>query len=253
MLATRTLTLTEIDRYHDDGYVSLGRVLDDDDIAELTEEERRFRPALGYGSTTLLVVVQLCDVSEPIRRVCTRGRHIPMVAQLLGPDLCLTHTQLLTKLPDQPGTSAAIAFHQDNGYGRLDPMTDVTVWIAVTEAVQANGGLRIVPGSHRHGLAEHGRDDGNRALRRASGGEGAVAVDLGPGEAVAFSGLTMHGSGPNDTATARVGFYARYCEPDVRMLSEGGRSVLDDPHSWMVAGHARYGGEGVATGDGPPN
>ncbi len=69
-----------------------------------------------------------------------------MVAQLMGPNVCLTHTQLLTKLPDGPNTSAAIAFHQDNGYGRLDPMTDVTVWIAVTEAVQFNGGLSIVPG-----------------------------------------------------------------------------------------------------------
>jgi hypothetical protein len=31
----------------------------------------------------------------------------------------------------------------------------------------------------------------------------------------------------------------RYCTPDVRMMSEGGRPVLDDPHSWMVAGEAQ--------------
>jgi hypothetical protein len=251
VLANRTLTPAEIGRYREDGFVSLGSVLDAEDLGDLLEEERRFRPSRGYGSQTLLVVVQLCDVSEPIRRACTQGRHIPMVRQLLGPDVCLTHTQLLTKLPDRDDTSAAIAFHQDNGYGHLDPMTDVTVWVAVTEAVEANGGLRIVPGSHRHGLLDHGRDAGNPALRRASDGEGAVVVDLAPGEAVAFSGLTMHGSGPNRTGEARIGFYARYCEPQVRMLGEGGRPVLDDPHSWMVAGAAPYRGEGVATGDGP--
>lgn len=237
-MPTRLLTDEEIARYHRDGYVPLGRVLDDADIDELLVEEARFRPSSGYGSTTLLVTMQLCDTSEPIRRVCTSGPHIAMVAQLMGPNVCLTHTQLLTKLPDGPGTSAAIAFHQDNGYGRLDPMTDVTVWIAVTEAVQANGGLRIVPGSHTGGLVDHAADDVNRALRKAATGDDAVAVDLAPGEGVAFSGLTLHGSGPNQTDRARVGFYARYCEPHVRMISEGGRCVLDDPHSWMVAGAA---------------
>src|SRR5262249_2244224 len=175
-------------------------------------EEARFRPDAGCGWQRLFVTMQLCEGPEPIRRVCTSGPHIPMVAQLMGPNVCLTHTQLLTKLPDRADTSAAIAFHQDNGYGRLDPMTDVTVWIAVTEAVQANGGLRIVPGSHAHGLIEHGSDDVNPVLRKASDGEDAVPVDLAPGEGVAFSGLTVHGSGPNRTGGPRVGFYARYCE-----------------------------------------
>jgi len=32
--------------------------------------------------------------------------------------------------------------------------------------------------------------------------------------------------------------YARYCEPHARLIDEGGRAVLDDPHSWMVAGEA---------------
>ena len=36
----------------------------------------------------------------------------------------------------------------------------------------------------------------------------------------------------------RTGFYVRYCEPHVRMMGEGGRPVLEDGHSWMVAGSA---------------
>lgn len=32
--------------------------------------------------------------------------------------------------------------------------------------------------------------------------------------------------------------FVRYCDPHVKMVSEGGRAVLDDPHSWMVAGEA---------------
>jgi ectoine hydroxylase-related dioxygenase (phytanoyl-CoA dioxygenase family) len=65
-----------------------------------------------------------------------------------------------------------------------------------------------------------------------------VCVPLRAGEAVAFTGLTVHGSGPNRSDRPRTGFYVRYCEPHVRMLSEGGRPVLEDGHSWMVAGSA---------------
>jgi ectoine hydroxylase-related dioxygenase (phytanoyl-CoA dioxygenase family) len=60
------------------------------------------------------------------------------------------------------------------------------------------------------------------------------------GEAVAFSGQTLHASGPNLTDQQRVGLFARYCEPHVIMVTEGNRPVLEDGHSWMVLGE--YGG-----------
>jgi ectoine hydroxylase-related dioxygenase (phytanoyl-CoA dioxygenase family) len=182
--------------------------------------------------------MQLCHRSAPVRRTCVAGRHVPLVAQLLGPNVCLTHTQFLTKLPDGDDTRSDIPWHQDNGYGRLDPMTDVTVWLALTDADERNGGLSLVPGSHRAGLLDHGAAGVNPLLRESAAAGEPVAVPLRAGEAVAFSGLTVHGSGPNRSDRPRTGFYARYCEPTVRMLGEGGRAVLEDGHSWMVAGEA---------------
>jgi ectoine hydroxylase-related dioxygenase (phytanoyl-CoA dioxygenase family) len=229
-------------RYRDDGYVRLGRIVAEDERAALLAEEARFRPRLGYGTRenrTLLVSMQLCHRSEPVRRMCTAGAHVPLVVQLLGPDVCLTHTQFLTKLPDLDGSRSDIPWHQDNGYGRLEPMTDVTVWLALTDADESNGGLYVVPGSHRRELLAHGPAGVNPWLRESPAPGDAVAVPLRAGEAVAFSGLTVHGSGPNRSRGPRTGFYARYCEPGARMLSEDGRPVLDDPHSWMVAGEAR--------------
>ena len=69
-----------------------------------------------------------------------------MVVQLLGPDVCLTHNQFLTKLPDHDGTHSDIPMHQDNGYGRLEPPDDVTVWVALTDTNLRNGCLYVVPG-----------------------------------------------------------------------------------------------------------
>jgi ectoine hydroxylase-related dioxygenase (phytanoyl-CoA dioxygenase family) len=240
-----TLTDEQLLQYHDDGYVVLGKVLGDDDIAELLAEEERLRPPRGYGAEgnrTLVVSMQHSHRSAAVRRVCLSGGQIPSVIQLLGPDVCLTHNQFLTKLPDAPDTHSDIPMHQDNGYGRLEPPEDVTVWIALTPVTLDNGCLRVVPGSHRVGLLDHGAAGINPALREARAAGAPVAVELGPGEALAFTGLTLHGSGPNLTNAARTAFYVRYCAPHVRMMSEGGKPVLDDGHSWMVAGQASDGG-----------
>jgi phytanoyl-CoA hydroxylase len=236
-----TLDEARLREYRELGYLRLGSIVTAAEREALLAEEARFRPRLGYGTRenrTLLVSMQLCHRSEPVRRMCTAGRHVPLVVQLLGPNVCLTHTQFLTKLPDGEGTRSDIPWHQDNGYGRLEPMTDVTVWLALTDADERNGGLWIVPGSHRRGLLEHGQAGVNPLLRESAAAGDAVAVPLRAGEAVAFSGLTVHGSGANRSERPRTGFYARYCEPGVRMLSEGGRPVLEDAHSWMVAGEA---------------
>lgn len=237
----RPLDASEIETYHQQGWLNLGRLVDPAAIAELIAQEERFRLDLGYGASenqNLRVNIQLCDRSEPVRRFCTSGPHLPMLQQLVGPDLCVTHQQFVTKLPDQNEQRSDIPLHQDNGYGQLDPMTDITVWMPLVDTDASNGGLCVVSGSHRGGLLEHDRAQINPVLIEASTEAPAVPIEARAGEGIAFSGLTIHGSGPNRSAEARPAFYVRYCEPHTRLLSEGGRSVLDDPHSWMVCGEA---------------
>jgi hypothetical protein len=48
----------------------------------------------------------------------------------------------------------------------------------------------------------------------------------------------VHCSKAHTGTHTRHAFYLRYCEPHVRMVSEGGRPVLEDAHSWMVSGEA---------------
>ena len=233
------------------GYAVLGRVLSDDDVQALLAEELRFRPRRGYGpraNQTLRVAVQLCHRSQAVRRLATQGPHIPAVVRLLGPDVGLTHVQFVTKLPDQQESGAAppgdathsdIPWHQDSGYGRLDPPDDLTVFFALTDMDEKCGCLYVVPGSHRSGLHEHETAGVNPVLRETKPRGDGVPVPLHAGEVLAFSGLLIHGSPANHGPAPRIAFYTRYCAPWVRMMSEGGRSILDDPHSWMVAGEAR--------------
>lgn len=229
---------TQIDRYHDEGYVVLGEILDEHERGNLIAAERRLRPADGYGSSAALIVMdQLAHVCAPVRQFCCGGRHLDAVEQLLGPDVVLTHNQFVVKLPSADERASEIPLHQDDGYGLLDPPLDVTVWVALADTTTDNGCLVVAPGSHRHGLVSHRVSTENPAFREAPATT-TVALELAAGEAVAFSGLLLHGSGDNHTSSERPALFARYCVPTARMMTEGGRPVLDDGHSWMVRGEA---------------
>jgi phytanoyl-CoA hydroxylase len=129
--------------------------------------------------------------------------------------------------------SAPAPWHQDNGYGRLEPR-DLTVWMR-SMCTLANGCLWVLPGSHQGGLRPH---DARGALRAAAVDEPGVAVPMAAGDALLFGSLLLHRSLPNETDEARVGLYLRYCDPSVVMVDAGNRPVLEDGFSWMVAGEA---------------
>ena len=240
----RRLEASEVSQYREQGFVVLGPLLSAGEVEALRAEEERFRLPFGYGAArnkNLRVNIQLCHRSEPIRRFCTGGPHIPLLQQLAGPDLCLTHQQFVTKLPDEEDEQSDIPWHQDNGYGRLDPMTDVTVWVPLVDTDERNGCLLVAPRSHELGLLDHSASGVNPVLREVHVPGQGLALALRAGEGVAFSGLTLHASGPNRSGQVRPAFYTRYCNPATVMVSETHerKPVLDDPHAWMVCGEAR--------------
>ena len=102
------LRAEQIAAYEEQGYLVLGPVLAPGEAEALRAEEQRFRPPVAYGGAknqTLFVNVQLCHRSAPVRRFCMPVAHLPAVVQLLGPDVCLTHQQFVTKLPEQGESS----------------------------------------------------------------------------------------------------------------------------------------------------
>jgi len=99
------------------------------------------------------------------------------VVQLLGPNVCFTHQQFVTKLPDRGEQRSDIPLHQDDGYGRLEPPLDCTVWVALVDTDERNGCLWIVPRSHELGLLDHDRAGVNPVLREAKSVERAIALN----------------------------------------------------------------------------
>jgi hypothetical protein len=124
-----------------DGYLLLGKVLDDALVARLIAEEHRFRAR----DARLVVTTQLMHRSALIREVATQGPHIGTLRTLMGNDICLTHQQYVSKTPHPRTPAIDVPWHQDNGYGELEPKTDVTVWFALDDCDESTGCLWVLP------------------------------------------------------------------------------------------------------------
>ena len=221
----------DLKRLADDGYLFMPGLLNADWVQRLKTQQARFDDA---GKYSLSVQVQLVNRSADIRRFVTSGPQVAVATQVLGPDVCFTHQQYVTKHPDEK-TRTDVPWHQDNGYGQLAPATDLTVWTTLDDCDEANGCLWVIPGSHKRGLLPHHPESG---LMTATVEEQGIPLPMKAGDAVIFGSLLLHRSLPNTTDKTRVAMYVRYCTPDVVMVNQGNKPVLEDAYSWMVAGEA---------------
>ena len=143
------------------------------------------------------------------------------VESLIGPDILCWGSTLFIKEPGDPGI---VAWHQDGYYFALDGDDVVSAWIALAPSHDANGVVRVVPGSHLGPYRPHrisGADSPNAITSRE---EIAAAVDpaatvplrLAQGEMSLHHPKLIHGSGPNRDRARRCGYVIRYVAPHIR-------------------------------------
>lgn len=243
------LNVDQVRQYREEGWVLLGKVLGDEDLADLRREEGRFRANLDgdpkHRNQTLFFS-QVCPYSEAVRRIGTTGRHLDALEQLISPNLMLWFTQFVTKMPDGDSGKSEFPWHQDNGYVSIEPATNVTVWIALDDVDTRNGCVWVVPRSHERGLLPHRRKNADSWFMEIDvEGDGVPAI-LKAGEAVAFTGLTLHRSKLNHTDRARRGMFFEYCDPAseaVRLVDSPDNPaaaprepVIRRAGSWLVRG-----------------
>ncbi|SDS18519.1 phytanoyl-CoA dioxygenase family protein [Opitutus sp. GAS368] len=210
------LNETQLRQFRDEGYVILGRVLSDEQLEGLRGEEARFRANAQVGKdqkNQTLFFSQVGPYSQIVRQVGLEGAHLDALEQLIGPNLMLWYTQFVTKMPDGESGKSEFPWHQDNGYISIEPANNVTVWIALDDVDTRNGCVWVDPKSHLQGLLPHKKKSADSwFLEIKVAGDGVPAV-LKAGEAVAFTGLTLHRSKLNHTDRPRRAFFFEYCDP----------------------------------------
>lgn len=145
-------------------------------------------------------------VSPGLNAVLRRPDVLDLIEDLIGPRIALYHSKLLMKSAQD---GSVTPWHQDFAYWTKDgnQPVQVNLMLAIDPATRANGCIQFVPGTHKQGLIRHKREDGISFGVYLPGyfqpREGAIAMEMEPGDAVFFGSLVIHGSDGNRSAHDR--------------------------------------------------
>ena len=237
------LTEAQVQQFGADGYLALGQVASDEQLAELQQRlddltlgslhseriQYQIEPALreklgaskGYGyvgpSPHYRKLTQL-DQDPLFREYFCHPTFLSLLGQLLGSDVTISRAFALLK-PAFDGSP--LRWHQDAGPGHpAEPGRFCTIWTAMDEAQVENGALEILPGTQELGLLQHRVQDGGSQLEvEADKREGQeVPLPAKPGEAYLLNNYVLHRSGPNPTPHRRRAVTLCYKHADTPMM-----------------------------------
>lgn len=220
----------ELQGFERDGFLTVGDLLTDDEVALYRAELDRLitdpgvradeRSIIEPKSQDVRSVFEVHRLSEVFAGLVRDERLLGRARQILGSDVYVHQSRINVK----PGFGASgFYWHSDfetwHAEDGLSNMRTVSVSIALTENLDTNGGLMIMPGSHQHFLGCAGetpednykkslqmQDAGipsDAALTRMAGAHGIRLFTGRAGSATWFDCNCMHGSGDNITPYAR--------------------------------------------------
>ena len=203
-----SLTSDQLKQYEEEGYVAPIDVLSKEEAKEVREEieliEKKWPNELeGLGRNYIHLISPVFD------KVCNNAKILDAVESLIGKNILICGTTLFVKNPNEKGF---VSFHQDAKYIGLEPHNWVTAWVAITDANEQNGCMRMWSGSHKNDLQYHNQKfDENNLLTRGQTVEN-VPIDetkpviLKAGQISLHHPKVVHGSGLNKSNDRRIGF-----------------------------------------------
>ncbi|MEW2269057.1 phytanoyl-CoA dioxygenase family protein [Streptomyces sp. SID685] len=166
------------------------------------------------------------EISPLAREFLLDVRLRSVLEALFGEEVLAAQSMFYFKPPGARGQ----ALHQDNFYLRVAPGTCVAAWVACEPIDRGNGGLEVVPGTHRMDLFCPEVADAEVSFAREyvppPPGLEPVPVDLAPGDVLFFNGSLVHGSGPNRSADRfRRSFIGHYVGRSARRIGAHYRTL----------------------------
>jgi non-heme Fe2+,alpha-ketoglutarate-dependent halogenase len=254
------LTPEQASFLEENGYIGPLTMCSEDEMARvrhwIDQEGFLHKPSPIYDAVVGGRVLRDWHLVYPeIFELCAHPALIESMASVYGADILLWRSQFMLK---EIGYTH-VAWHQDGSFPgsglrpALSEAKNVSVWIAIDEANETNGCVRVIPGSHRESLevsadtSDVGDGLFGRRYKVAYKGDPskAVSLSLRPGQFFIFDGGTLHGSTRNPSLRRRLGLSVRYTTPDVKVYedqTEDGQGYSLENHGCvLVRGEDRYG------------
>ncbi|SVD26657.1 uncharacterized protein METZ01_LOCUS379511 [marine metagenome] len=203
-----SLNEKQLKDYEDYGFVAPINVLTLEEAIKIKEEieyiEKKWPDELiGLGRNNVHYISPIFD------QVWHNSKILDAVESIIGKDILVGGTTLFIKDPDKKGF---VSWHQDAKYIGFEPYNWVTAWLAITDANEENGCMRMWSGSHKEKIKEH-KDtfNKNNLLTRGQTVQNVPLEDTTPnilkaGQLSLHHPMIVHGSGANKSNTRRIGF-----------------------------------------------
>lgn len=228
-----TLSPDQIQHYHKQGFLILpgaGGDCIDAFLAQARQdlqapgEPRELEAVLGYpgapdstgqpGGDTVRRLLLATERHPEWYEWATSARIATWLRDLLNAETVYLnpnhHNCLMTK---SPRYSSDTRWHQDIRYWHFTRPELVSVWLALGEETAENGGLVVIPGSHRASFAES-RFDAQRFFLESDENqpwlEKAVALHLNPGDVLLFDCRLLHRASRNRTRDTKFSLVFTY-------------------------------------------
>jgi ectoine hydroxylase-related dioxygenase (phytanoyl-CoA dioxygenase family) len=224
--SSRALSPEQVADYHADGFTIARGFLSEAEVSLVRQSierdeslvENRILLADGKGGDTKLAL--WTHPGNSTMGMLTRSaRVLQSVRALLGGNVLHYHSKTMIKPPKEGGKWN---WHQDYGYWYSDYFLTpemLTVYFAIDEQTAENGPLRLLRGSHRMGRVDHWSADSQQGadlerVARAKERFEEVECRLKAGDAVFFSGNTLHGSEGNYSPKRRIALASCFTRAD---------------------------------------
>lgn len=268
------LTQTEIEQFHELGYMVVEDVFSDDVLEPVIQEisqalDERAREAFEAGEITELhedadFEHRLALINEQSKKIASSmwnstlcmpsffhlmrtPKLLDIVEQLVGPEIIASSVyRMRPKVPSH--TQSAVPWHQDSGY--FEPYCDkalvLTVWLPLVDATEENGCLWVKPRGHRaNEVVPHIQREGKPYLAIPDDvlenmpGDDPVCVPVKKGGCLMLTNLLPHGSYENNTDGVRWSMDLRYQSADLptnaKITRLPGDSVPDESQGVPIA------------------
>jgi hypothetical protein len=218
----RQLTGDELALFTEQGFLVIKAILKPEGVAQMQQEcmaawdkeKEGFDPNKSWLQNSLLVNIH--HQAPAVRDYYFDGPLVDIATQIIGPNIKGATSQLTFKMR---GNTKPFGWHQDNGYGELEPYNALTTLTALDDTDRGNGCLWLIPGSHKQGQIRVKQDEEQKKSQSEivvdADDSLAVPMEMRAGDALIFNCWMLHKSDGNYAADRdRRILFLRYADAD---------------------------------------